>query len=105
MLSWFVFCSWLLFIDNPFGCKRLFVPHNNSFNGTLLLSRIMINIHLRTNIIVELIFRHTVFLFPSDLNWQPFGISDWHQAKLQHLLVNVLRTLLTYLVSFKYSHS
>jgi hypothetical protein len=103
--SCFVFCSRLLFVDNPFGCKRLFVPHNKCSNGTFLLGRIMINIPLGTNNMVELIFRQTVFLFPSDLNWQPFGISDRHQTKLQHLLVNVLRTLLTYLVSFQYRNS
>ena len=97
---WFVFCPRLLFVDIPFGCKRLFFPHNKSFNGTFLLGRIMINIPLGTNItikvpvdiifhnissfgsyiMVELIFGHTVFLFPSNLNWQPFGISDLHQS-------------------------
>jgi hypothetical protein len=97
---WFVFCPRLLFVDIPFGCKRLFFPHSKSFNGTFLLGRIMINIPLGTNItikvpvdiifhnissfgsyiMVELIFGHTVFLFPSNLNWQPFGISDLHQS-------------------------
>lgn len=81
---WFVFCPRLLFINNPFGCKRLFVPHNKSSNGTFLLGCIMINIPLGTNItikvpvdiifhnmatfgsyiMVELIFRHMGFLFP-----------------------------------------
>jgi len=86
VLPWFVFCPRLLFVDNPFGCKRLFVSHNKSSNGTFLLGCIMINIPLGKNItikvpvdiifhnisffgsyiMVELIFRHTVFLFPSD---------------------------------------
>ena len=43
-------------------------------------------------------------LITSDLNWQPFGISDWHQ-NCNTYLVNVLRTVLKYLVSFKYSDS
>jgi hypothetical protein len=30
-------------------------------------------------------------LITSDLNWQPFGISDWHQ-NCNTYLVNVLRT-------------
>jgi hypothetical protein len=103
---WVCFCASLVcilssaIVDNPFGCKRLFVPHNKSSNGTFLLGRIMINIPLGTNItikvpvdiifhnissfgsyiMVELIFGHTVFLFPSNLNWQPFGISDLHQS-------------------------
>lgn len=56
VLSWFVFCSRLLFVDN--------------FWSQLA----------------------TIWHF-------------WLAPKLQHLLVNVLRTLLTYLVSFKYSDS
>ena len=43
----------LLFVDNPFGCKRLFVPHSKSYNGTFLLGRIMINIPLGTNITIK----------------------------------------------------
>ena len=100
VLPWFVFCPRLLFVDNPFVCKRLFFHHSKSSNGTFLIGRIMINIPLGTNIttkvpvdilfhnisslgsyiMVKLIFRRTDFLFPSDLNWQPFGIFDWHQS-------------------------
>jgi hypothetical protein len=44
----------LLFVVNPFGCKRLFVPHiNKRSNGTFLLDRIMINIPLGTNITIK----------------------------------------------------
>ena len=100
VLPWFVFSPRLLFVDNPFVCKRLFFHHDKSSNGTFLIDRIMINIPLGTNItikvpvdiifhnisslgsyiMVKLIFRRTDCLFPSDLNWQPFGIFDRHQS-------------------------
>ena len=93
----------LLFVVNPFGCKRLFIPHiNKSSNGTFLWDRIMINIPLGTNITIKVPSYGFSFSFWSQLAtiWH-----FWSASTLQHLLVNVLRTLFTYLVSFKYNDS